>query len=116
MRNVIFMGEMMTSKQNVLKRYPQARCIKERNIGPGYVTMYAVYLNEHDKAPERGFSAAQAWTYTLDFRILPQRPLYQSECTYCGLRIGLGEKHEAGPFCPGCFSCLCVVGLILDEI
>lgn len=29
---------------------------------------------------------------------------------------GIKAGSEAGPFCPGCFSCLCVVGLILDEI
>ena len=84
----------MTNKEQVLRRWPKAYCRKEKNVGPGYVTMYAVYLNKSDVLPEYGGSAAQAWEFTLDLRILPQRPLLQHDCDECGMRLGLGEMHK----------------------
>ena len=90
--------ELLTNKEQVIKRYPGAYCRKEKNVGPGYVTMYAVYLSKSDKLPEYSFSAAQAWEFTLNLRILPQRPLLHHACSDCGLRLGLGEIHECDKY------------------
>ena len=87
----------MTNKEQVRRRYPNAVCKKVRNWGPGYITMYAVYLDKTDDNPEFGRSAAQAWEFALNLRILPSRPLLQHHCADCGMKLGLGEIHECLP-------------------